>query len=456
MHIAAPSTDDLLRDACHDSLVTFAETMVPNYKAAEVHQLLAKKLEDCLSGKTKRLCIALPPRQGKSQLASVLLPAWALTRRPELTVLQGSYGSGLAEVFSKGAKGVLTSPAYRSLFPAIVDPNSSRQREWRTVQGGSYFSAGITAGGSVGRGSDLLVCDDLFASRDDADSSVMREKVWNWFTAVGLTRLSPNGVVVIVNSRWHEDDLIGRIQRNCPEFEHLSIPALCENPTTDPLARKEGESIWPERWSVERLTELRQTLGTREWSSHYMCRPTPPGGTVCDASKVRVIDRAQVPELVRRGRGWDLALGVAKVNDWSCGASGGFDKEGNFILTDVNRAKRDWNNQRSVIVALAKLERGHVGIENVSAWQIAVEEVRKALAGVAIVKGIPASVSKEARACGWLSLIEAGKFYIVRAGWNADFLSELASFPVGTHDDQCDAVSVLWETIRKRQQLCVA
>lgn len=457
--MAAPAkslcADPVLRDACLDSLTTFAETMMPSYQAAACHRLLARKLEDCLAGKTRRLCISLPPRFGKSQLASVLFPAWALTKNPQLQVIQASYSSELSEEFSQKAKRVLESEVYAQLFRPILDPAVDRARQWATTAGGEYFSTGVGAGG-LGRGADLLICDDLIKGRDEADSATMRDRLWSWFSSTAMTRLSPNGVAIIIGSRWGEEDLIGRLLAKNLGFEMLAMEAICESPETDPLHRAAGESLWPERWPVARLEELKAQLGPREWNSHYQARPAPPGGNFVDVRNVKFIDRDKVPADLTQARGWDLALGVQRSNDWSAGARGGIDREGNLIITDMNRARRPWAAQKEMIIALAKMEGGRVGIETVSAWAIAADEIRAALSGFAVVKNIPAVTSKEARAYPWLSKVDTGNLFLVRAPWNSDFLHELEQFPTGAHDDQVDAVSLLWEMVRKRQTMVFA
>ena len=450
--------DLVLRDACSDSLATFGETMAPGYRAAPLHRHLARQLEAVYRGASPRLCISVPPRMGKSVTASVLFVAWCLTKNPRLNVILASHSADLAEGFSMSTRQILGSEVYLSLFPRILSPDLERSRNWQTLAGGSYFATGV-GGGGLGRGADLLILDDLVKNREDAESETAREKTWGWLTSTALTRLSPGGAVIVIGSRWHEDDVIGRLTSTAfegPKFTYDPLQAICENPDTDPLHRKAGESIWPERWTAERLGDIRATIGRREFASHYQQRPAPPGGNIVDIGKVRFIERQHVPDHLVQSRGWDLALGVQRVHDFSCGARGGLDREGNFILTDMNRSRRAWPEQKAMIVAFAKLEHGKIGIETAAAWKIAEEEVRTELDGAASVRGITPAKSKEARALPWLGLIEAGKFFVVRGGWNHDFLHELEQFPTGTHDDQVDAVSVLYEVVRKREMIYLA
>ena len=451
-------SDPLWRDACTDSLLTFAETMLPGYSASRVHRLLATRLEACFSRKIRRICVSMPPRCGKSQLSSVLFPAWALTKNPALQIMLASHSMELAERFSMEVRRLLSQERHVALFPPILSPELDRSRDWRTNDGGGLYATGVGAGG-LGRGCSFLICDDLTKNREDAESATGREKLWDWLTSTALTRLTPDGVVIVIGSRWHEDDVIGRLtgpQYNGPKFEVINLEAICEHPESDLLGRKEGESIWPEQWTPAKFLETRDLIGRREFASHYQGRPTVSGGNLCDVAKVKVIDHSDIPSDLDLSRAWDLALGTAAHNDYSVGARGGMSKDGCLFLVDLNRRRRSWPEQKELIIAKAKAEGGRVGIEAVGGWAVAGEELREALSGVATVKNMQVSKSKEARATGWLSLIDAGKLYIVRAPWNTDFMHELEQFPNGTHDDQIDAVSLLYELVRKRDHLLFA
>jgi len=452
-----PADDDAaMRMACLDSLATFSETMLPGYRAAKVHVLIAQALERCFRREVKRLILACPPRHGKSQIVSIAFPAWALTKNPRLNFIQAGYSTELSETFCHATKAIIESPTYRTLFPSCIDPALDRSREFRTLHGGSYYATGVGAGG-LGRGADFLIVDDPFRNRDAADSLLERDRVESWFNSTALTRLSPDGVVIVVMSRWGIDDLVGRLTApgyDGPKYEVLSLPALADG-EADPLGRAPGDALWPERWDKPRLEEVRSALGRRDWASHYQAQPIPEGGTLCNVANLKFIDRSEVPPDLQQARAWDLALGTTSHHDYSAGARGGM-KDGNFYLTDINRARRPWDAQKEVMVALGKTEGGRVGIEAVSAWQVAVDQVKTALAGHAIVKALKVSSSKEARATPWISLVEAGKFYAVKAPWNDAFLAELAAFPSGPHDDTVDATSLLYELTRKRQTFVMA
>jgi len=447
--------NDALRLVCRDSLAGFAETMFEGYKAAPVHELIAQKVEQCFERKIRALIVVAPPRHGKSQICSVAFPAWALTRNPKLQIIQAAYSEGLAGKFAQDTKAVLRSAKYAQLFPQVIDTSLDRQNEFRTLQGGSYLAVGIGSG-TTGRGCDVLICDDLLKDRKEADSMTIRNGVWDWLTSTALTRLSPNGVVVITMTRWAPDDPVGRFiaQSKKGDFELLNLPAYAEE--NDALDRPIGEPLWPERWPRELLERKRGQLLRRDWESLYMGHATPPGGALVDVSRIRYIDAGQLPTDIKLERAWDLAVGTSVNHDYSVGARGGCDVDKNFYLVDVNRGRRSWAAQKPLIAALARSEKGRIGVEAVSAFQIAAEELRAELAGEAAVKPMKVHTSKEIRMTGWASLIESGKFFIVRGPWTEAFVNELADFPGSPHDDQVDAVSLLYELTRKRQQLLVA
>lgn len=459
----------LLRACCSGSLLTFAESFVRGYRAGRVHEFLALKLEDCLARKVRRLCISMPPRTGKSQLCSVAFPAWALTKVPGLNVIQASYAAALSEGFSLGIRRILQSDAYRHLFPPILSPEINRQRAWATLGGGSFFATG-RGGGLVGRGADILIADDLTRDRAEANSQTHRDDVWSWFTSAALTRLSPNGVAIVISTRWHEDDLIGRLtspdRRKDFEaaglagelFEVVNLEAICEHPETDPLGRSFGEALWPERWPIKQLEAFRLQIGATEFAAQYQGRPSPAGGDIFQTGKVRVIDADDVPDDLRTMRAWDLALSTKTQGDFSCGARGGMDKAGNFYLLHMDRGKRAWPEQKRRILQLAEIEAsdGRIAVEAVAGFKVAVAELETALRGRMSVRSVSVTTDKVTRALPWSAKVDGGMFYIVRGPWNADFLAELETFPNGTHDDQVDAVSVLWEALRKQAKLLIA
>ncbi|MDX2187769.1 MAG: phage terminase large subunit [Opitutaceae bacterium] len=461
----ASETDQLIADITRERLVVFAEAFVSGFRAAALHDFLALKLEEVAAGRCRRLCVSLPPRHGKTTLISQALPAFFLTRRPGAEVIIASYSAELAELISVKTRSIFEGDAYRQIHPPILDPNFSRSRQWQTLSQGMVFATGV-AGGATGRGADLLIIDDPFKNSDEADSPAKQKEVWDWFCTVALTRLSPNGVILVVGTRWNRNDLIGRLTSadshkafaeaglKSEAFESIVLPAVAES-ASDPMGRAIGQPLWPERWSRERLEAIRLTLHPRQWAALYQQRPAPAGGQLVDSSKIKYITLADLPKDLQLFRAWDLAVSDKTAADYSAGAYGGQTQDGRFFLVHMDRGRRKWLEQKERILYFARTEAangGTIGIETAQAFKACAAELRQSLAGGSFVREIVPDKSKTARALPWMAKIEAGMFYVVSGGWNADFVDELDQFPNGLHDDQVDAVSLLYQMTTKRDR----
>lgn len=452
-----------------ESLSTFSELVLPKYRATRWHQFLAKALEECYAKKIRRLCVSVPPRHGKSQLTSILFPAWLLTKQPEAEIIQAGYSSDLSEEFSVKTKAILNSERYLSYFEPRMAGDEGRAGYWRTTAGGSYYATSV-GGGAVGRGADFFIIDDVFKNREQAESPTHRERIWNWFISTALTRLSPDGVLIIVMTRWHDDDLIGRLtdRKRVAEFNEagmgdmnfkvIRLEAICENPDVDPLGRSVGQPLWPERWTAKRLAALKLTMTNYEWNAQYQQRPNPPGGNIVDTTKIKVIPRSKVPEGIEVVRGWDLAVSKTNLSDYSVGAQLCMDKAGNLYLIHIDRARRLWPQQKAVLFSYIQREAigKRVGIEAVGAWETAASDIREHFKGQVIVQSYTPVKDKLTRALPWLAKIDGGMFFMVEGVWNQDFIDELEQFPHGAHDDQVDALTVGYEMIAKGGKLLFA
>jgi predicted phage terminase large subunit-like protein len=236
-------------------------------------------------------------------------------------------------------------------------------------------------------------------------------------------------------------------------FDVIHLEAICEHPERDPLHRKLGEALWPEKWSVEALEGVKLTIGNYEWNAQYQQRPNPPGGNLTDINKIQYISRDMVPPNIQLERAWDLAASTKTVNDYSAGAYGGMDAEGNFYLVHVDRAKRLWPSQRDTMVRYAKQEAtgGRIGVEAIGGFQTAVSQLSEVLRGDTIVVSFTATPDKIVHAIPWFAKIDGKKFFLVTGTWNQDFTDEVEQFPNGSHDDQVDAVSLLFDMCKKRR-----
>jgi predicted phage terminase large subunit-like protein len=256
------------------SLIKFTEYTLPEYSCSQHHEKIAAALERVERGECKRLMIFMPPRHGKSELTSRRFPAWFLGRNPDRQIIACSYNSDLANDFGREVRNIVGNHEYQSVFEGIELAKDSKAADrWHTREGGSYVAAGV--GTSItGRGAHILLIDDPVKDREEADSEVSRKKVWNWYTSTAYTRLMPGGAVVLIQTRWHEDDLAGRLKEaekngTGDKWEVLELPAIDNR----------GQALWPAWYPFEVLEQIRSVIGLRDWNALYQQEPTPDEGT---------------------------------------------------------------------------------------------------------------------------------------------------------------------------------
>ena len=257
------------------------------YQLAAHHGLMVDQLEAIEGGKNVRLMLLLPPGSAKSTYGSVEFPAWFVGRNPEKSVIAASNTNDLAERFSRRVRNLVSESRFRDVFGCGVSEDYGGAGKWETDKGGEYYAAGV-GGAIAGRRADLAIIDDPVKSREDADSEKARDKQWEWYINDLLTRLKPDAGIILIMTRWHEDDLAGRLLpkswagesgeiecRDGNTWKVLCIQAECET-SSDPLKRKIGEMLWPEWFSARHWNQFR--LNRRTWSSLYQQRPAPDAG----------------------------------------------------------------------------------------------------------------------------------------------------------------------------------
>jgi len=231
-------------------------------------ELIREKLMDVVEGRVKKLMIFTPPRHGKSQQNTISLPAWYLERWPERRVIIGAYNATLSEKFSRKA---------RKLTRAKLSNDRTAVDDWETVAGGGLRAVGV-GGGITGMGGNLILIDDPVKSREEANSPRYRDKCWDWYTDDLYTRLEPGGAIVLTMTRWHDDDLAGRIlaSDDGPNWEVITLPALATH--NDLLGRAVGDALWPDRYDEAALAEIRSILGPNSFNALYQQNPIPDEG----------------------------------------------------------------------------------------------------------------------------------------------------------------------------------
>lgn len=250
-------------------LLDFAPQIVFDYQPASHHALICDRLEAVERGDIDRLMIAMPPRHGKSQLASRLFPAWCMGRNPRTQIIAASYNSDLANDFGRDVRNIVGSQEFAAIFPGVaLSVDSKAANRMNTNKGGTYIAAGVGTA-VTGRGARIALIDDPFKDRAEADSERVRDTVWAWYQSTLYTRLMPGGAVVVINTRWHDDDLSGRLLNGRDKWELLELPAI----------NGDGEALWPEWYPVDALERIKANIGPREWSALYQQQPQPDEGT---------------------------------------------------------------------------------------------------------------------------------------------------------------------------------
>jgi predicted phage terminase large subunit-like protein len=410
-------------------------------------------------GEIKRLAISVPPRHGKSVLISQYFPAWWLGTRPADQVIIASYQERLVRKWSRKIRDDLAQWGPR-IWGHGPHPRASTTAwdVWRGSKrtGGSLDAVG-QGGALTGKGAHLLICDDLFKGKQEADSESIRENVWDWFTSEALTRLEAgNSACCVVFTRWHFADVIGRLedqQRRGDTLEpwtFLNLPALAED--GDPLGRAPGEALWPARFPVSRLEAIRQEVGPHVWQSLYQGRPVPAEGSLFRQCWIRYAevlgDRIVFPdgrsvalEQCYRFGSVDLAVSTKDSADYTVMQAWAVARDiPALVLLEQRRARVEGPDLVPCLEAITDAWSLQALEVESQGFQLAITQAARR-AGLPI-REIKPDRDKVARAQPAAAAFSAGQVYL-RAGasWLPDYETELLQFPAGRHDDQVDATS---------------
>lgn len=275
--------------------LSFIRYKSPWFRINWHHQLVADALERVERGELTRLMIFLPPRHSKSEMVSVSFPPWVLGRDKNKSIIATSYSDGLASGFGRQARNIVDSPEYQRIFDTKLAEDSKSKSQWNTNGRGTYNAVGV--GGSVtGKGADILIIDDPIKNRQDAESATIRESIFDWYRSTARTRLSPTGAIILCLTRWHDDDLAGRLLEEDPEgWEVISLPAIAEE---DEQYRSEGEALWPDQFNLENLKQTKKDVGLYEWSALYQQNPISSETQEFSKSFFKSVAKRQVDELI--------------------------------------------------------------------------------------------------------------------------------------------------------------
>ena len=434
----------------------FIKVIKPDYIFAPHHERLIVELFVAGQAPRSRFYVGMPPRHGKSELASVLLPAWYIGRFPERRILHVGNAQMLVESFSRRVREIVRSDTYRTIFPALeVDPRRNRINDWRTTSGGGYLCCGVEASIS-GHGADLIIIDDPHKD-DDWRSMASLDRIYDWFYHAAYTRLEPGGSVVMVATRWHIQDLPGRLLADGTDnWRCLVLPALAG--VGDELGRQPGEALWPGRFPASELEKIRKQQG-RQWQTLYQNEPQAGTDVLFDISKIeRVaedpddIEMAEALEERKVEYGYfytaDLALTAKTTADYSVVCFWHWNGA-ELRLLDSWRVRQSFSDVKDRIVEMMSGNEYKLFLPSDLIEKALHEVLKKEVeSGYRRVKQISMEGDKLYKAQLPALMVEQGQVMVQARGAYLDFLKEISQFPQGRYDDFVDNFSLAAEAVR--------
>lgn len=422
-------TEQLARRQARKSLLKFTEYTNPLYASAGHHRLIADKLEAVERGEIDRLMIFMPPRHGKSELASKRFPAWCLGRQPRRQIIAASYNSDLANDFGRNVRNIVAEPEFGQVFPEVsLAPDSQAANRMNTNAGGAYVAAGVGTA-VTGRGADIALIDDPFKDREEADSQRRRDVVWDWYRSTLFTRLMPGGAIVLIQTRWHEDDLAGRLlEAEGDQWEVLELPAL-----------KDGKALWPEWYDAPVLERIRDTVGPREWSALYQQKPQPDEGTYFQRDYFK--EWEALPSLRYYGTS-DYAV-TDGGGDYTVHRVWGIDASGALYRVDGWRGQTTpdvWIEEKLNLIHKYKPLAwfGESGVIKKAVDPMLTRRMRERKI-FCRMEWLPSVADKPTRARSFQAMAASGRVFFEPGADIAEFLV----FPAGKHDDDVDTASMI-------------
>jgi predicted phage terminase large subunit-like protein len=419
---------------------------------------LGQRLADAVAEGSRRICITMPPRHGKSHLTSWWFPTWYLWRFPDRRVILTSYEAEFASSWGRMTRNLLEELHLKGITDFTLADDSKSADRWETSKGGGMMTAGV-GGPILGRGGNILICDDPIKNAEEAQSETYRNKTWDWFRTTFLTRLEPNGVVVVIQQRWHEDDLMGRIltsDETKGDWELIDFPALCVDAEGDVLGRKEGQALWPERYDEVALAQIKRQLGSYAFSSLYQQRPVPAEGGIfktawfkrrykwLDNDCIQVGNATySVADDLRVFSTVDLAASTKTTADYTVIATFGIletGKASTVFLLDVDRRRMEGPDiEQAIRENCARWNPDFVAVEKVG-FQLAL--IQQLQANGLPIREIQPDKDKISRALAITPACESNRVVLpADAEWLTEFEHELYAFPNGKHDDMVDCLA---------------
>lgn len=380
-----------------------------------------------------------PPRHTKSELASRRFPAWYLGRNPDRQVIFSTYAQDFADDFGRDVRGIVSGDEYGRLFETAVRDDSRAANRWHTTTGGVYVAVG--AGGPItGRGAHLAIIDDPVKNRDDADSETIRNRIWKWYTSTLRTRLMPGGAIVLILTRWHEDDLAGRLleqmRHGGEDWEVLSLPAIDED----------GHALWPDWFPLDELEAVKASIGIRDWSALYQQNPTSDEGGYFKRSWFKRFDIKDRPKVTSRYIATDFAVSDGRGDFTELGLFEVDESDDLWVMDwwHGQTTPDEWIDRLLDMVAAAKplAVFGETGVirKSVEPFLNKRSGERKVYARY---EWITRTGDKAAMARSFQARASMGKVHIPYTDFGDRLIEQLCAFPSGKHDDAVDACALM-------------
>ena len=429
-------------EAARSHFMDFTKTVWPEFINGRHHRIMAEKFDRIADGSLKRLIVNMPPRHTKSEFSSYLLPAWLMGRKPTLKIMQTTHTAELAFRFGRKVRNLMNSQEYKAVFEGVeLRADSQAAGRWETSKGGEYFAAGV--GGAVtGRGADLLIIDDPH-SEQDALSPTALEHAYEWYTSGPRQRLQPGGAIVIVMTRWAENDLTGKLLRQqardvlADKWEIVEFPALM--PDTD-------EPLWPEFWNKKDLLAVRGSLSVGKWQAQWQQNPTSDVSAILKREWWQTWKPEEPPAVSYILQSYDTAFSKQTTADYSAITTWGvfFPQDGdppNIILMDAKRGRWDFPELRRIALEEYKYwDPECVLIEAKASGMPLTQELRQM--GIPVSNYSPSRGNdKYTRVNSIAPLFESGLVWAPDSRWAEEVIDECAAFPAGEHDDYVDTVT---------------
>lgn len=440
------------------NLIDFAIAIDPNYQDTWFHEALATILQSAMEkveqGQDARIIVTCPPQHGKSWISTQIFPAWALGHHPDWPVIVSSYSGELAIKFGLGTRDIVQSSKYQAIFDTKLRKDTKAKGHWMTGAGGGYTSAG--AGGVItGLNFKLGIIDDLFKNREEAESEIIRNSRWDWYRSTFYTRQKGNTAIIIVGTRWHTDDVIGRLLeqqkkdeaegvKNYDKWKVIEFPAVA---IVDEPHRKKGEALWPERFPLSKLKTIENTLGPYEWEALYMASPITSENQEFKENWIKRRSWAEVEALDTRKFATIDPGGKEIENDYTGIVRNYIDKQNKWNIRAM-RVHFDSKELINYIFTLHNEGFEKIGIEE-TVYLKAIEpffkeECVKRNEFPTIEPLKHHKTQKEVRIRGLIPRYAAGGIYHIE-GECGDLEKEMLVFPKGAHDDALDSLAMQLE-----------